>query len=100
MICWGPIHGIYDESVVGTAWSRSRKVPAPKRKSGLCQRKKARSCLGWRAGATTIPDLIAPTSIDTHSPHFLLVDGVYHTYLYIAGYGYATVVGKGWAHPR
>ena len=30
-------------------WSRSRKIPASKRKSGLCQRKKARSCLGWRA---------------------------------------------------
>ena len=48
------------------------------------------------AGATTISDLIAPASIDTHSPDYVLVDGVYHTYLYIAGYGYATVVGKGW----
>lgn len=24
---------------------------------------------------------------------------MYHTYLYIAGYGYATVVGKGWLTP-
>ena len=62
-------------------------------------KKKSAELLGLEGGATTIPDLIAPTSIDTHSPHFLLVDGVYHTYLYIAGYGYATVVGKGWLTP-
>ena len=51
------------------------------------------------AGATTIPDLIAPASIDCYSPDYLLLDGAYHAYLYIAGYGYATVVGKGWLTP-
>ena len=28
-----------------------------------------------------------------------MLDGAYHAYLYIAGYGYATVVGKGWLTP-
>ena len=30
---------------------------------------------------------------------YLLIDGVCHAYLYISGYGYSTVVGKGWLTP-
>ena len=47
----------------------------------------------------TPPDLIAPPDIDTHHPDYLLIDGVCHAYLYISGYGYSTVVGKGWLTP-
>lgn len=95
----GTIHGIYDESVVGTALEQKPESPGTKKKKWFMPKKKSAELPGLEGGATTIPDLIAPTSIDTHSPHFLLVDGVYHTYLYIAGYGYATVVGKGWLTP-
>ena len=95
----GTIHGIYDESVVGTALEQKPESPGAKKKKWFMPKKKSAELPGLEGGATTIPDLIAPTSIDTHSPHFLLVDGVYHTYLYIAGYGYATVVGKGWLTP-
>ena len=40
------------------------------------------------AGSTTILDILAPTTVDTKSKDYIVVDGVYHTYLYITGYGY------------
>lgn len=40
------------------------------------------------AGSTTILDILAPTTVDTKSKDYVVVDGVYHTYLYITGYGY------------
>lgn len=46
------------------------------------------------AGSTTILDILAPTTVDTKSKDYIVVDGVYHTYLYITGYGYATTVGS------
>ena len=51
------------------------------------------------SGATTILDILAPTTVDTKSRDYILVDGVYHAYLYIAGYGYATAVGSCWLAP-
>lgn len=39
------------------------------------------------AGSTTILDILAPTTVDTKSKDYIVVDGVYHTYLYITGYG-------------
>ena len=47
-------------------------------------------------GSTTILDIISPTSIDLTGRDYIIVDGVYHAYLYITGYGYTTVVGNGW----
>lgn len=41
------------------------------------------------AGSTTILDILSPTAIDTKSRDYILVDGVYHAYLYVAGYGYS-----------
>lgn len=38
------------------------------------------------AGSTTILDILAPTTVDTKSKDYIVVDGVYHTYLYITGY--------------
>lgn len=35
------------------------------------------------AGSTTILDILAPTTVDTKSKDYIVVDGVYHTYLYI-----------------
>ena len=72
---------------------------AGKKKRKWFSRKEASPLSRLEAGATTIPDLIAPPDIDTHHPDYLLIDGVCHAYLYISGYGYSTVVGKGWLTP-
>ena len=93
----GMVHGVYDETAL-------RKMSAPaaapgKQRKKRFGKKQAPGVNLLEAGATTIPDLISPSSIDSHSPDYLLLDGVYHAYLYIAGYGYATVVGKGWLTP-
>ena len=90
----GMVHGVYDETVLRDIRDQPE-VPEKRRKRPFGKKHSGGPSL-LEAGATTIPDLIAPASIDTHSQDYVLVDGVYHTYLYIAGYGYATVVGKGW----
>ena len=51
------------------------------------------------AGSTTVLDILSPTAIDTKSRDYIIVDGVYHAYLYIAGYGYSTTVGSCWLTP-
>lgn len=51
------------------------------------------------AGSTTILDILAPTAVDTTSRDYIEVDGVFHAYLYVAGYGYSTTVGSGWLSP-
>ena len=48
------------------------------------------------AGSTTILDILAPTAIDTKSRDHIVVDGIFHAYLYVTGYGYTTTVGSGW----
>jgi len=48
------------------------------------------------AGRTTILDMLSPNTIDLRQAGYIEVDGIYHAYLYIAGYGYETVVGKAW----
>ena len=45
------------------------------------------------AGSTTILDILAPTTVDTKSKDYIVVDGVYHTYLYITGYGITNGTG-------
>lgn len=51
------------------------------------------------AGSTTILDILSPTAIDTKSRDYIVVDGVFHAYLYITGYGYGTTVGSCWLAP-
>lgn len=51
------------------------------------------------AGSTTILDILSPTAIDTKSRDYIVVDGVFHAYLYITGYGYSTTVGSCWLTP-
>ncbi|MFQ9125535.1 MAG: hypothetical protein ACLR4Z_00440 [Butyricicoccaceae bacterium] len=41
-------------------------------------------------------DLICPSAIDMTHRDYLVIDGVYHAYLYIAGYGYQSLVRGGW----
>ena len=52
-----------------------------------------------QSGAVTVPDLLAPANIQREHKHFIIVDGVYHSYLYITGYGYERVVSSGWLNP-
>lgn len=51
------------------------------------------------AGSTTILDILSPTTVDTKSRDYIIVDDVYHAYLYITGYGYTTTVGTCWFAP-
>ena len=51
------------------------------------------------SGSTTILDILSPTAVDTKSRDYIVVDGVFHAYLYITGYGYATTVGSCWLAP-
>jgi DNA replication protein DnaC len=51
------------------------------------------------AGSTTILDILSPTTVDTKSRDYIVVDGVFHAYLYVAGYGYSTTVGSSWLAP-
>lgn len=51
------------------------------------------------AGSTTILDILSPTAVDTKSRDYIVVDGVFHAYLYITGYGYSTTVGSCWLAP-
>lgn len=51
------------------------------------------------AGSTTILDILAPAAVDTKSKDYIIIDGVYHAYLYITGYGYTTTVGSCWLAP-
>lgn len=52
--------------------------------------------LELESGSTTILDILSPTAVDTKSRDYIVVDGVFHAYLYVAGYGYSTTVGNGW----
>lgn len=51
------------------------------------------------AGSTTILDILSPTAVDTKSRDYIVVDGIFHAYLYVAGYGYSTTVGTSWLAP-
>lgn len=51
------------------------------------------------SGSTTILDILSPTTVDTKSWDYIVVDGVFHAYLYVTGYGYATTVGSCWLAP-
>ena len=51
------------------------------------------------AGSTTVLDILSPTTIDTKSRDYIVVDGVFRAYLYVAGYGYSTTVGSCWLAP-
>ena len=51
------------------------------------------------AGSTTILDILSPTTVDPKSRDYIVVDGVFHTYLYVTGYGYTTTVGSCWLAP-
>lgn len=50
-------------------------------------------------GQTSVLDILAPSSVDTGSRDYIVVDGIYHSYLYVAGYGYNTRNEMAWLSP-
>lgn len=50
-------------------------------------------------GRLRVTDLIAPSSVVFKSKDYAEIDGVYYSYLYVTGYGYDTVAGRGWLNP-
>ena len=44
-------------------------------------------------------DILSPTSVDTTGRDYIVVDGIFHAYLYVTGYGYSTTVGSCWLAP-
>jgi len=51
---------------------------------------------GPSLGTASISDIIAPPSVDMSRYDCVAIDGVYQAYLYITGYGYSSIVGRGW----
>lgn len=47
-------------------------------------------------GQTTVTDILAPSSVSLESRDYIVVDGVYHAYLYVAGYGYQNKNTPAW----
>ena len=50
-------------------------------------------------GQTSVLDVISPSSVDNGSRDYIVVDGIYHSYLYVAGYGYRTRNEAAWLAP-
>ncbi|MDR2559036.1 MAG: hypothetical protein LBC86_05780, partial [Oscillospiraceae bacterium] len=44
-------------------------------------------------------DSLSPATVDTTNKEFIIIDGVYYSYLYVAGYGYNTQNGTAWLAP-
>ncbi len=89
---------IYDDAeLFGDDVSGQNSAALPKRFTlPFGKKKQAGDDIVLEEGSTTILDVISPTSIDLTGREYIIVDGVYHAYLYITGYGYTTVVGNGW----
>lgn len=52
-----------------------------------------------KGGMITVQDLLAPDECDLTQKEYIIMDGVYHSYLYVSGYGYPTEVGLAWLSP-
>lgn len=65
----------------------------------LLARKKTDDLPPLWTGQTSVLDVIAPSSIDNGSRDYIVVDSIYHAYLYVAGYGYRTRNESAWLAP-
>lgn len=50
-------------------------------------------------GILTVQDSLAPSECDLTNKKYVIVDGIYHSYLYLSGYGYPTETGQAWLSP-
>ena len=81
----------------GQKKAKKRKKPSIKNriKKSVIGEKRQEAAESW-TGQTTVLDVLAPSSVDTGSRDYIVVDGVYHSYLYVAGYGYRTKNEAAW----
>mgnify|MGYP005755506309 FL=1 len=78
---------------------KNKKPPlAKKLKDAFVKKQEAKIPEMW-TGQTSVLDVIAPSSVDNGSRDYIVIDGVYHSYLYIAGYGYRTRNEAAWLSP-
>ena len=68
--------------------------PETKRKSFGRRSKKKKTSKKFEP--TGVMDLICPAAVDFTHKDYIEMDGIYHAYLYIAGYGYKSLVRGGW----
>lgn len=80
------------------AEERSKSSVIRKLKQILSREKQEEIPESW-TGQTSVLDILAPSSVDNGSRDYIVVDGVYHTYLYVAGYGYRTKNEGAWLSP-
>ena len=83
---------------------KSPKKPKQKKKKRHKKSKRAKEeptfwAETFQSGTVSVPDLLAPASITRGHADYILVDGLYHSVLFVVGYGYETVVGRGWLAP-
>ena len=72
-------------------------IPNKKKRRKKCKKaKKSKQKTDQSDGITRVMDLICPSAIDMTHRDYLVIDGVCHAYLYIAGYGYQSLVRGGW----
>ena len=50
-------------------------------------------------GILTMQDALAPSQCDMTCKDYVIIDGLYYAYLYVAGYGYPTQAGLAWLSP-
>lgn len=67
-----------------------------KQLKNLLFRKKPEPVPELWTGQTSALDILAPSSVDNGSRDYIVVDGVYHSYIYVAGYGYRTKNEGAW----
>ena len=79
--------------------AKKRKKPSLKDKlKGLVNKETEDVPPIW-TGQTSVLDVLAPSAVDNGSRDYIVVDGVYHSYLYVAGYGYRTRNEAAWLSP-
>ncbi len=94
------IHGVYGEEEVALLQAGEQaQVKKKRRVLSLRRHDRAGGVPDLSGGATTITDILSPIDVDMIPADYVEIDGVYHAYLFIAGYGYTTVVGRAWLAP-
>lgn len=78
---------------------KHKKQPARMTLRSLFAKDKQEGVPEMWTGQTSVIDILAPSSVDNGSRDYIVVDSVYHTYLYIAGYGYRTRNEAAWLSP-
>lgn len=52
-----------------------------------------------KEGAITIQDMLAPNYCDLTQNGYIIIDGIYHSYLFVSGYAYPTETSLAWLSP-